>query len=376
MPASSARSSNHSWAAGCDDGGVAELPLQPGRQRHATAARSKRLGIRPKRTENVATGGRGARLGRRSATAPGAKAENVTIPGLHRKVSSLQGPDSPHDDPLEDFPLRETDSARTRTSNRLTPDATPVEPAADPVYAEPGRRGYGEPARTTYDEPVRMTYAEPPLFASVAEPALFGSAEEEPRRRSGLSIWFAAAASLVLGIVIGFASGYRAGQGSPAAPAAAEAPEPTSGAASSGQPFSESTVPDPARVEPKEDVPSPSPRPAPSTPPRQQAAPAPAAAAPRQVTPPVARPTITAPGAAVVEEKPPLTGPASLQVVSRPAGAEVIVDGKSVGRTPLSMEMSPGAHDVRLSLPGFKGWATTVDVKAGSTTRVSGSLEQ
>ena len=269
--------------------------------------------------------------------------------------------------------MRETDSTRTRASNRLIPDATPVEPAPDPVYAEPARRVYDEPARTTYDvEPVRMTYAEPPLFASVAEPALFASTEEEPRRRSGLSIWFAAAASLVLGIVIGFASGYRAGQGSPGAPAA-EAPAPTSGAASTGQPFSESTVPDPVRLEPKEAVPSPSPRPAPATAPRQQAPPAPAAATPR---PARVAPNQAAPGPAVVEEKPPLTGPASLQVVSRPAGAEVLVDGKSVGRTPLSMEMNPGAHEVRLSLPGFKGWATTVDVKAGSTTRVSGSLEQ
>ena len=78
----------------------------------------------------------------------------------------------------------------------------------------------------------------------------------------------------------------------------------------------------------------------------------------------------------MVEEKPPLTGPASLQVASRPGGAEVIVDGKSVGRTPLSMEMSPGSHEVRLSLPGFKSWTTTVDVKPGITVRVSGSLEQ
>jgi hypothetical protein len=249
----------------------------------------------------------------------------------------------------------------------------PVVPAPDPVYVEPARSAF-EPSRTSFDnEPVRMTYAEPPLFGSVAEPALFASAVEEPHRRSGLSIWFAAAASLVLGIVIGFASGYRAGQGSSAALPAAEAPAPTSGSAAPGQPFSESSVSDPVRLEPKEVVPSPSPRPAPAPPPLQEAAPAPPPAAPRpaRVAP---RQDVAPP--AVVEEKAPLTGPASLQVVSRPAGAEVIVDGKSVGRTPLSMEMSPGAHEVRLSLPGFKGWATTVDVKAGSTARVSGSLEQ
>lgn len=283
----------------------------------------------------------------------------------------LQGSDSPHDDPLDDFPLRETDSARTDSSIRLKPDSTrpvpdtaPVEPATDSVYAEPARAAYDEPAPTT--EPVRLTYAEPPpLFASTAEPPLFASAVEEPRRRGGLGLWFAAAASLVLGIVIGFASGYRAGQGSPGAPPAAEAPAPTSGSASPGQPFSESTIPDPVRLEPEEVVPSPSPRPAPATPPRQQAAPAPRGG--------VARPAVTP----AVEDTPRLpAGPGSLQVLSRPAGAEVIVDGRSVGRTPMSVEMSPGRHEVRLALPGFNPWQTTVDVKPGSPTRVSGSLEQ
>ena len=217
-------------------------------------------------------------------------------------------------------------------------------------------------ADALHEEPARMAYAEPTIFASTIE---------EPRRSSGLGIWLAAAASLVLGIVIGFASGYRAGQGSSEAAATIESPAPTSGSASPGQPFSESSVPEPVRVEPEEIVPGPPVGRTLSGPPAAPDPGAPAAPAPRGG---VARPTITPPP--VVEEKPPLTGPASLQVVSRPAGAEVIVDGKSVGRTPLSMEMTPGSHDVRLSLPGFKGWATTVDVKTGVTTRVSGSLEQ
>ena len=225
-----------------------------------------------------------------------------------------------------------------------------------------------------------MTFAEPPFLGASSEPALFASAVEEPRRRSGLSIWFAAAASLVFGIVIGFASGYSAGQGSLDPPAAAEDPAPTSGSASPGQPgqpFSESTVPEPVRVDPQEVVPTPpaapdKARPTTAVPPAALDPGVPAAPPPRGG---VARPTTTV-APAVVEQKPPLTGPASLQVMSRPAGAEVIIDGTSVGRTPLSMETSPGTHEVRLSLPGFKGWATTVDVKAGGTTRVSGSLEQ
>ena len=190
-----------------------------------------------------------------------------------------------------------------------------------------------------------------------AEPTIFASTIDEPRRSSGIGIWLAAAASLVLGILIGFASGYRASEGSPGIPATVENPAPTSGSASQGQAFTESSVPDPVRLQPEEIVPAPPPA---------SPAPRPARVAPRQAVPPPAQ----------VEERPQLTGPASLQVLSRPVGAEVIVDGKSVGRTPLSMEMNPGAHEVRLSLPGFKGWATNVDVKPGVTTRVSGSLEQ
>ena len=283
--------------------------------------------------------------------------------------------------------MRDTDAARTGAPIRLKPDSTEstLAPYATAVVE----------ADALHEEPARMTYAEPTIFAS---------ALDEPRRQSGLGIWFAAAASLVLGIVIGFASGYRAGQGSSDAAATIESPAPTSGAASPGQPFSESSVAEPAPPPAAKEIVA-----EPEAPTASAKAPAPkppAPTAPRPVEPPVgrtlsgppgasdpgvpaapaprggvARPTITppkqaVPPPAVVEEKAPLTGPASLQVVSRPAGAEVIVDGKSVGRTPLSMEMSPGSHDIRLSLPGFKGWATTVDVKPGVTTRVSGSLEQ
>jgi hypothetical protein len=64
-------------------------------------------------------------------------------------------------------------------------------------------------------------------------------------------------------------------------------------------------------------------------------------------------------------------------VVSRPAGAQVIVDGRAMGRTPMTMSgLSAGTHSIRLELPGFKRWETTEDVKPGSTTRVAASLEQ
>jgi len=66
-----------------------------------------------------------------------------------------------------------------------------------------------------------------------------------------------------------------------------------------------------------------------------------------------------------------------VQVLSRPSGAQVILDGRSVGKTPVTIpDVSAGPHDVRLELPGFTRWATTVDVEAGRPTRVKASLEQ
>lgn len=67
----------------------------------------------------------------------------------------------------------------------------------------------------------------------------------------------------------------------------------------------------------------------------------------------------------------------SLQVLSRPEGANVIVDGNVVGRTPLVLsEVRAGTHDVRIELEGFRPWATSVSVKAGARARVAASLEQ
>jgi hypothetical protein len=65
----------------------------------------------------------------------------------------------------------------------------------------------------------------------------------------------------------------------------------------------------------------------------------------------------------------------SLEIVSRPSGAQVTLDGRVVGQTPLSLADIPGGpHDVVLELPGYSRWATSVVVAAGNT-RVGASLE-
>ena len=181
----------------------------------------------------------------------------------------------------------------------------------------------------------------------------------------GLSIWFIAAACLVVGIVIGFTSGYAAGRrGVPAlTPADAAAvdglPElsPAYEPRESSTTFTEGTVSEPVRVDPEPIVAAPDIPDAPETP----------AAAPQAESRRLARPPVTTTAA----------GPGSLQVLSRPSGATVRLDGRVVGRTPLVIsDVRAGSHDVRIELAGFRGWLTSVDVRPGARARVAASLEQ
>jgi hypothetical protein len=82
-------------------------------------------------------------------------------------------------------------------------------------------------------------------------------------------------------------------------------------------------------------------------------------------------------GAAPGGRAPAGTATAGLQVDSRPAGAQVWVDGTPAGVTPLLLpNVSVGIHSVRIELPGFRPWTTTVSVATGERARVAASLEQ
>lgn len=212
-----------------------------------------------------------------------------------------------------------------------------------------------------------------------------------------MGIWFAAAASLVIGILIGFYSGYQASQGTAVSlfPGSAAAPQErqrsaTTSASTTG--FSESAVTDPPRIEPEPIVPAPAtpPAPTPAAPQPGRAASTSAAAqrAPRTAPSPAAAtrekaatPDTIAPDRAPVRRTPPVqaataTGPGTVRVLSRPAGAQVLLDGRVIGKTPLEIgALSPGEHSIRLELPGFKRWESTVDLKPGDELRVAGTLE-
>jgi tetratricopeptide (TPR) repeat protein len=49
--------------------------------------------------------------------------------------------------------------------------------------------------------------------------------------------------------------------------------------------------------------------------------------------------------------------PKPVQIESEPAGASVVVDGKVLGAAPLTLQLYPGRHFVRLELPGHAGWS-------------------
>ena len=66
-----------------------------------------------------------------------------------------------------------------------------------------------------------------------------------------------------------------------------------------------------------------------------------------------------------------------LVIESRPSGANVYVDGKLVGATPVSLPSVPaGSHAVRLEHDGYRRWTSSVRVIASEQNRVTASLER
>ena len=119
-----------------------------------------------------------------------------------------------------------------------------------------------------------------------------------------------------------------------------------------------------------------------SGPPGPAVAPAVTGPAVEDSGPPVASPPAST---TVAPEAPPArnapvgradAGAGSLRVESRPPGATVLIDGVPAGATPLDVpDVGFGLHRVRIDLPGYRPWATTVDVSGTDRVRVGASLE-
>jgi PEGA domain len=66
----------------------------------------------------------------------------------------------------------------------------------------------------------------------------------------------------------------------------------------------------------------------------------------------------------------------SLVVNSRPSGARVFLNGRSVGRTPLVLKNQPaGSRAVRVDLDGYEPWSWAVQVVADTETRLRAELK-
>jgi len=67
----------------------------------------------------------------------------------------------------------------------------------------------------------------------------------------------------------------------------------------------------------------------------------------------------------------------ALVIESRPPGATVLMDGRPVGTTPMSLgDVRVGNHTVRIERDGYRIWTASVKIAAGEQNRVTASLEK
>jgi len=87
------------------------------------------------------------------------------------------------------------------------------------------------------------------------------------------------------------------------------------------------------------------------------------------------RPAPAAPAAAPASPATSSAKTGTLLIESRPSGAMALVNGRSVGATPVTIEdLAPGSYTVQFQLTGFRPLTTTVRVVAGARARAAASL--
>lgn len=66
----------------------------------------------------------------------------------------------------------------------------------------------------------------------------------------------------------------------------------------------------------------------------------------------------------------------TLVIESRPTGAAIVLNGRTIGKTPMTIDdLEPGTYTVQLQLANFRPVTTTVRVVAGARARAAASLE-
>ncbi len=63
-------------------------------------------------------------------------------------------------------------------------------------------------------------------------------------------------------------------------------------------------------------------------------------------------------------------------IKSNPDGAEITIDGKLVGTTPSTVQLTPGEHTISIDKSGFKQWQRTMTVTAGGAINLEATLDK
>jgi hypothetical protein len=66
----------------------------------------------------------------------------------------------------------------------------------------------------------------------------------------------------------------------------------------------------------------------------------------------------------------------SLQVASRPSGAQVFVDDELIGTTPLLLsDIAAGRKSLRVEMSGYTIWTRSIQIEPSARSRVTATLE-
>jgi hypothetical protein len=66
----------------------------------------------------------------------------------------------------------------------------------------------------------------------------------------------------------------------------------------------------------------------------------------------------------------------TVNLVSTPTGADVLVDGRFVGNTPAALKLSAGAHTIAVKSAGYKDWSRDISVESGSDVQLNAVLDK
>ena len=257
-------------------------------------------------------------------------------------------------------------------------DSQEFDPSRDPILSftseTPAAPQAPVPARLQAPEPLSPPAAAPPSLNMLAWDAAHVIESHPNRQTSRISLWLVAAISVGLGAAAGFAAGYMFAQ-RVVAPTIASA---SSAAATDAPPAAREQPMTDSRPAPADIAPVPSEHPPIETGPTSNIVSSAPAVDASATTVPLNPPSTTAPAStsstSPVAEPTTATGGA-IEVASRPAGAQVFIDGQAIGVAPLSIaDVAEGTHDIRLELAGFNPWVTSVRVSRGGRTRVGASL--